>query len=94
MNDAVLASNDGTWGKPLKKSRWTPLQLERARALLEMNFGESPLGFKDPRTLLVVEGWKQVFPEIQFVGVVRHPNAVALSLQKRSDMPFEQALAL
>ena len=94
LNDAVLASNDGAWDKPPKKSLWTPLQFERARVLLEDNFGEAPLGFKDPRTLLVVEGWKQVFPNIQFVGVVRHPNAVAQSLQKRSDMPSEQALAL
>lgn len=94
LNDAVLLSNDGAWDKPPKKSLWTPLQMDRARALLADNFGEAPFGFKDPRTLLVVEGWKQAFPEIQFVGVVRHPNVVAQSLQKRSDMPWEEALAL
>lgn len=94
LNDAVLAANDGAWDNPPKKLVWSPRELDRASALLEENFGESPLGFKDPRTLLVLEGWKQVYPQIQFVGVVRHPNAVAQSLQKRSDMPLEQALAL
>ena len=94
LNDAVLAANDGAWDKPPRRSVWSPDQLASASALLEDNFGKSPLGFKDPRTLLVVEGWKQVFPEIQFVGVVRHPNAVAQSLQKRGDMPSARALAL
>ena len=94
LNDDVLAANDGAWDKPPRKSLWTPVQLEGARRLLEENFGGAPLGFKDPRTLLVVDGWKRVCPEIQFVGVVRHPNAVAQSLQKRSDMPLERALAL
>ena len=68
--------------------------MERASALLEDNFAESPLGFKDPRTLLVLQGWKQVYPDIQFVGVLRHPNAVAQSLKMRGDMPADQALAL
>ena len=94
LNDSVLASNGGAWDLPPKKSRWNAEQLERAKKLLENNFGESPLGFKDPRTLLVVSGWKKVYPEIQFVGVFRHPNAVAQSLQKRSDMPQEKAFSL
>ncbi len=94
MNDAVLAANDGAWDKPPPQAIWSPEHLERARVLLESNFSESLLGFKDPRTLLVVDGWKQVFPEIQFVGVVRHPDAVALSLHNRSGMPRRRALSL
>ena len=94
LNDAVLASNDGAWDNPPKKSVWLPEQLQQAQALLEENFGGPPLGFKDPRSLLVLDGWKQVFPKIEFVGVVRHPNAVAQSLQNRSDMPSSRALAL
>jgi len=90
LNDDVLAANDGAWDRPPRKVVWNSQQMERASELLEDNRGESPLGFKDPRTLLVVDGWKRVFPEIQFVGVVRHPCAVIQSLQKRSDMPAEQ----
>jgi len=94
LNDEVLAANDGAWDSPPRKPVWTRGQMDRARALLEENFKGATLGFKDPRTLLVVEGWKKVFPEIEFVGVVRHPHAVAQSLQKRSDMPPEKSLAL
>ncbi len=94
LNDEVLAANGGAWDKPPKKAVWSAQQLERASVLLENNLGESPLGFKDPRSLLVLQGWKQVYPGIQFIGVVRHPNAVAQSLKKRSDMPLGQALAL
>ena len=94
LNDAVLVANNGAWDNPPRRPKWNSEQLACARTLLEDNFTGKPLGFKDPRTLLVVEGWKKAFPEIQFVGVVRHPNAVVGSLQKRSDMPAGQALAL
>ena len=95
LNDAVLAANGGAWDLPTRKPpTWSADQLRSAKLLLEQNFSDSPLGFKDPRTLLVVDGWKQVYPQIEFVGVIRHPNAVANSLQKRSDMPAEQALGL
>ncbi len=94
LNDEVLLANGGAWDSPPKKSIWTPSQLAKAQSLITQNFGQGPFGFKDPRTLLVVGGWKQAFPAIEFVGVVRHPNAVARSLQNRSDMPEEKALAL
>lgn len=94
LNDEVLAANGGAWDSPPRKSVWSPAQLDRARALLLENSGEASLGFKDPRTLLVLEGWKKVCPEIQFVGVVRHPNVVAQSLQTRSEMRRDQALSL
>lgn len=94
LNDEVLLENGGAWDTPPKQAIWSPEQLEKARLLISKNFGQGPFGFKDPRTLLVVGGWKQAFPAIEFVGVVRHPNAVARSLQQRSDMPEEKALAL
>ncbi|MFT5709797.1 MAG: hypothetical protein ACI8QT_000484 [Halioglobus sp.] len=94
LNDDVLLENGGAWDAPPKKAIWNSEQLEKARSLITQNLGQGPFGFKDPRTLLVVSGWKQAFPAIEFVGVVRHPNVVARSLQNRSDMPEEKALAL
>jgi hypothetical protein len=94
LNDEVLLENGAAWDSPPKKVIWSPEHLAKAHALIVQNFGKGPFGFKDPRTLLVVSGWKQAFPAIEFVGVVRHPNAVARSLQKRSDMPEEKALSL
>jgi hypothetical protein len=95
LNDSILAANGAAWDKPpSKKVAWSSEHRSRAEHLLVENLGDAPLGFKDPRTLLVLQGWKTIFPAIQFVGIVRHPNAVAQSLQRRSDMPREQALLL
>jgi hypothetical protein len=52
------------------------------------------MGFKDPRTLLVLDGWRQLEPDMEFVGIFRHPNAVAASLARRSKMNRKEALLL
>lgn len=94
LNDEVLAANNGAWNKPPGRVNWSDSQLNRARELLASYADYKVFGFKDPRVLLVLEGWKQVCPQLQFVGVFRHPNAVARSLANRDEMPREQALAL
>ncbi|MFK8046798.1 MAG: sulfotransferase [Halioglobus sp.] len=94
LNDQILAANDGAWNKPPKKSAWLPEHEQRALDILERHKEAAALGFKDPRTLLVLEGWKRVYPEIEFIGIIRHPNAVAASLQNREGMPRSEALAL
>ena len=94
LDDAVLAANDGAWNCPPRKVVWSASQLLQARELLGNYSGHSPFGFKDPRVLLVLDGWKQVFPRLEFVGVFRHPNAVANSLGKRDSMPRTKALEL
>lgn len=94
LDDAVLAANGGAWNHPPRKVVWSASQLQHARELLGNHSGHSPFGFKDPRVLLVLDGWKQVFPALEFVGVFRHPNAVANSLGKRDSMPRTKALDL
>jgi len=94
LNDDILAANDGAWNKPPRKSTWRPEHTTRARGILERHGEASALGFKDPRTLLVLDGWKRVYPSIEFVGITRHPNAVATSLQNRESMGRADALAL
>ncbi len=44
--------------------------------------------------MLVLDGWKKLFPAIEFVGIYRHPNAVAKSLEKRSSKSREESLKL
>ena len=51
-------------------------------------------GFKDPRTLLVLEGWLEALPDLRFVATFRHPLAVARSLQARDNFTLEKGLAL
>jgi len=94
LNDAVLADNDAAWDSPPKKVKWVDQRLRQGQQLLQANASEAVFGFKDPRTLLVLEGWKQIVPAVEFVGIFRHPEAVATSLYTRSEMPREQALHL
>lgn len=94
LNDAILAANNGAWNKPPRKAIWHPEHEEQARDLLHAHKDVAALGFKDPRTLLVLEGWKRIYPAIEFIGIVRHPNAVAQSLENRERMPRSQALSL
>lgn len=94
INDRVLADNDAAWDCPPTRIAWTEVHREMVRELFQA-YGEHPLfGFKDPRTLLVLDGWKSVFPEMRFIGIFRHPNAVAQSLHNRSGMSQERGLEL
>lgn len=40
-------------------------------------------GWKDPRTSLLIDIWKNIFPQMQVIHIYRNPLDVALSLQKR-----------
>lgn len=95
FHDELLASRGFAWdnppGEPLL---WTEAEYARARELVAEYDGVARWGFKDPRTLLVLEGWQQLLPELRFVGIFRHPSAVAQSLAARGGMPTEQAFAL
>lgn len=94
LHDAILEANAGAWDAPPAKVTWSAEHIAVAKALLADHAGESNFGFKDPRALLVLDGWKTLFPAIEFVGIYRHPNAVAKSLQKRSSKSREESLGL
>jgi hypothetical protein len=79
-----------------KSAQWEPQHSERAQEILA-EYADKPLwGFKDPRTLLVLDGWRALVPDMEFVGIYRHPFAVAQSLASRPAMPvsIEEGLAM
>jgi hypothetical protein len=90
----ILESSGGTWDDPPATVRWEPEHFERARAILSEHAGSAVWGFKDPRTLLTLDGWRQLVPDLQPVGIFRHPLRVAQSLQARNGMALETGLAL
>lgn len=95
FHDAMLAARGGAWDNPpAERPQWTEAEYAAARQLIDDYQGAPRWGFKDPRALLAVEGWQELIPELRFVGIFRHPSAVADSLQARGGMPREQALAL
>jgi hypothetical protein len=94
LHDAILAANSAAWDIPPAKVVWSDEHIAAARKLLGDHAGEPSFGFKDPRALLVLDGWKALFPSIEFVGIFRHPNAVVKSLEKRSSKTREESLKL
>ena len=94
LHDDILDSNGGAWDRPPDRVSWSPEQESRARQILARYRDTAVLGFKDPRTLLVLEGWKKITDKLEFVGIFRHPNAVAGSLERRSQMARKGALTL
>ncbi|MFI8746538.1 sulfotransferase family protein [Pseudomonas sp. NPDC077186] len=95
FNDAVLSARGFAWDNPPTSGiDWTAEEYARARALIADFAGATHWGFKDPRSLLLVDGWRELLPDLRFVGIFRHPTAVVQSLQARGGMPEEQALNL
>ncbi len=95
INDEVLAANGAAWDSPPRRTAaWPQAQQQTAQALFAEYSVTPNFGFKDPRTLLVLEGWKALLPQMQFIGIFRHPLAVAESLRRRGGMPHARALDL
>jgi hypothetical protein len=59
---------------------------------------ENVLGFKDPRTAIVLPLWEEIFDELQleplYILTVRHPGSVAESLSKRDRLVSAHSHAL
>jgi hypothetical protein len=94
LHDDILTANHGAWDAPPGQLSWRQQDITKAVELLSRHASEPVFGFKDPRALLVLEGWKKLYPAMEFVGIFRHPNAVARSLETRSEMPRDTALKL
>jgi hypothetical protein len=94
LHDAILEANGGSWDHPPANAQWSERHLAMGRELVAAHSHLPVMGFKDPRTLLVLEGWQQLEPKMEFVGIFRHPNAVAASLARRSKMKRKEALRL
>jgi hypothetical protein len=90
----ILEASGGTWDNPPPAVEWKPEHLERAQAILAEHAGEPLWGFKDPRTLLTLEGWQRLVPDLQPAGIFRHPLRVAQSLQSRNELSLDAGLAL
>ena len=94
LNEDVLRASGGAWNAPPPEARWRHEHWERARRALAKHAGQPLWGFKDPRTLLTLDGWLALVPDLEFAGVFRHPLRVARSLERRDGMDREDAVAL
>ncbi|ADE16694.1 conserved hypothetical protein [Nitrosococcus halophilus Nc 4] len=94
LNDEVLRANGGAWDRPPAAVRWDESQRRRRDGIIAAYPTHDIWGFKEPRTLLTLEGWLEALPMPSCVGTFRHPTAVAESLLQRNKFAPEKAYAL
>jgi len=94
LHEDVLQTNGGSWDSPPDTIIWS----EKHKITRDEIIGEYEnalcWGFKDPRTLFMLEGWIEAIPELTMVGIFRHPILVAQSLQARDGFSIEQGIDL
>lgn len=95
FHDAVLAARGAAWNLPPEAPvAWTDVERAEAWRLVTAYDRSRPWGFKDPRTLLMVEEWRRLCPGARFVGIFRNPVAVSRSLMSRSPITEAETLML
>lgn len=94
LNEDLLNRSGGSWHAPPDKIQWSALH-KLTRDLIVNQFNSHVLwGFKDPRTVLILDGWMRALTNAQLVGIFRHPFLVAESLFKRNAIQYEKGLEL
>jgi len=95
VNEDLLQAFGGSWMDPptlpddwLRDPRVGPIRA-RAREILARDFaGASVSGFKDPRTSLVTDFWRELLPgRIVWIVAIRNPLEVCDSLKRRDGLP-------
>jgi len=94
LHDDLMQRAGGDWDRPPEQVTWQPVHNALRDAVIASHATDRFWGFKDPRTLFCLEGWLDVLPQLQMVAIVRHPEAVARSLQARNGMPLADGLEL
>ena len=94
MHEDLFHANGGSWKDPPAELEWKPLHLAVRDLFIDSMAGQPLWGFKDPRTLFTLDGWRNALPQLEPVGIFRHPLPVAESLQRRNGFPLEQGFAI
>ena len=90
MHENLLEANGGAWHEPPKEITWGPLHKSVRDLFIESRLGKGAWGFKEPRTLLVVNDWIEALPDWTGAGIFRNPCEVALSLQGRNGFELDK----
>jgi len=94
INDALLHASGGSWDNPPAEVHPDEAALASMRDFLATLAPSRVSGWKDPRTVLTFQHWKQQLGSYRIVACLRHPRSVAESLAKREGWPLERGLEL
>jgi hypothetical protein len=92
MHEDLLEKNGGSWHSPPSEVTWHKLHEAVRDLYIESRSGRPLWAFKDPRTILVLDGWVSRLKSLEFIGIFRHPAEVAMSMHKRNEHPIEHGL--
>lgn len=95
LHESILKYNNASWDQPPQgKVIWTDEHRAAAKKIISETGKHKFWGVKDPRSLFLLEGWKELLPELQFVGIFRHPLSVWASLNARGEIDQDAALSM
>lgn len=95
LHDEILAANARRWDSPgLEACLWSQSHRDRQAGIVAEYSRFGIWGFKDPRSLLALEGWLEYLPDLGLIGSFRHPVAVARSLAARGGIGLGRGLDL
>ncbi len=94
MQEDLLERNGGSWKEVPENVHWSTLHRAVRDQFVAGFRGVGLWGFKDPRTLFTLDGWLEVLPNAELVGIFRHPLLVAKSLLRRDGISLELGLEL
>lgn len=94
LHDELLRANRGSWDSPPTKVVWSDRHKCIRDEIIRDYKGVACWGFKDPRTLLTLDGWLEALPSMSMVGIFRSPFLVAPSLQSWQGSSLKQGIDL
>ena len=94
LHEDIFSDNNASWDAPRQALIWSDDHIARRQAIIDGYPSDRTWGFKDPRTLMLLDGWIEVLPNARFVGTFRHPHAVARSLRIRNGFTAERAIRI
>jgi len=94
LHEKILIHSGGGWDQPPANVSWSGHHRDELIDIIR-NQNSDIWGFKDPRSLLLLDLWRSLDIPLLFVGTVRHPHNVAHSITTRNPhISLQQAIDL
>lgn len=96
FHDEILKANGTNWylENAPKKLKIGDEYKRKAISIIEEYRGYQLAGWKDPRTTIFLDFWKELVPEAKFIFIYRRPEEVISSLLRRGDSSIYLKLPL
>jgi hypothetical protein len=95
VHHRILTDRGFDWDNPPSEPiLWTQQERADLTARLQDYDPGQTWGFKDPRTLFLLDGWFDLVPGLRLAGSFRHPLETAASLTTRDGFSTEKGLGL